>query len=127
MKRGLLSALAVLAIAVILMTVIGAFDLTGAGQLLVLAGAGLVLAASIDGLVRGSKAAEADAALDSSPETTSTVEEAGKVGSDAVIDLREPASIDLVDELIADGQLTTKVGPLSDSDVETMLMVALSA
>lgn len=173
MKRVLLLLLAVASAAVVVLSLTGGIDLEGPARLLVVAGALIIVMASVDELRQAapnrtsetpdaapvaveatvaaqehSAAAEpstAEAPMAAKVPAASKISESAKPepalalaaaptlsspalslsSPEAVIDLRDEPKT-LVDELIADGQLSKSREPISDSEVPAIVMAAFA-
>ena len=148
MKRVVLLLLTAAAVGVVVLSLAGGIDLAGPARLLVVAGGVIIAMASVDELVQGAKAVEPEPAgkpeetvkpQDVTREDTVAVSESAQPpmapkapepalvlsSSDTVIDLRDQPST-LVDELIADGQLTRSREPISDLEIPAIVMAAFA-
>lgn len=153
MKRVVLLLLTAAAVGVVVLSLAGGIDLAGPARLLVVAGGVIIAMASVDELVQGAKAVEPEPAgkpeeavkpqdlkpQDVTREDTIAVSESAQPpmapkapepalvlsSSDTVIDLRDQPST-LVDELIADGQLTRSREPISDLEIPAIVMAAFA-
>lgn len=144
MKRVVLLLLASASAVVVLLSLTGGIDLVGPARLLVVAGGIIIVMASVDELMQAAKtqrsaeSATAPAAtvpempsgdevpVPSQPAVAPVSEPALVLSSaDTIIDLRDQPTT-LVDELIADGQLSNSRDPIGDHEVPAIVMAAFA-
>ena len=126
MKRTILVLLAMFALAVVAVVATQAVEIDGAPRLLLIAGAVVLLVGVVDGLRRPSldkvPSPHEVEAIVAGTEPTSVAPGL----AETIIDLREPATtIDLTDRKNPEDR-RDEPGALSDDEVHTMIMVAVS-
>lgn len=128
MKRAVLGLLALAAVVVVALSISGSLGLEGPARLLVVAGAAIVLVASLDEFFSDSKVAATTTQAPATSQAEGVTLDAASpllipVGPETVIDLRDD---NLVDELIATGKLSNSREPITDDEVPAIMMAALA-